>query len=264
MSEVSHLWRYVQAWLDELTFPPTQSKLGERIGVSRAAVSDWKSGKTRPTPDHLRKLAELMEPQRGPGVYGALLAALTEDMGYGRPDFFFPNGPTVDTSALLERTGEATTPLSDSRKASPVIHAAGSGKTHSMLRLAQIVEAHVAEHPEARLKVNLDSGAVLLVDERDLNVVATIVQGQPGSSAGYIQSTGRRSVAKLLVPSADDPAGVVEQIERFLVHRGAERLEGELPAELAARKGIRSRATTDRPQNLAGEENQDAGEVEPL
>lgn len=80
--EVTHLWRLIQDWLDRLDFPPTQSKLAERVGVTRSAVSDWKYGRSTPTPQNMRALAELMQPQLGPATYGLLIRAMNVDGGY--------------------------------------------------------------------------------------------------------------------------------------------------------------------------------------
>lgn len=92
MAEVTNLWRVIQAWLDELPFPPSQARIGEAVGVERSAVSDWKYGKTRPTPEHLSKLASLLEPQAGPDVYGDLLLAMVKDMGFEVPKGAGPIG----------------------------------------------------------------------------------------------------------------------------------------------------------------------------
>lgn len=82
MAQVSNLWRVVQEWLDSVPFPPSQAKLGKAVGVERSAVTDWKSGKSRPKPEHLIALARVMEPAMGPGIHGRLLGAMLEDMGY--------------------------------------------------------------------------------------------------------------------------------------------------------------------------------------
>lgn len=79
----SHVWQVVERWLEGVPFPPNQSKIAEHVGVSRSAVSDWKSGKTRPAPEHLRALGQMMAPQLGPEVHVMLSMALLEDLGYG-------------------------------------------------------------------------------------------------------------------------------------------------------------------------------------
>lgn len=82
MAQVSEVWRVVQAWLDTQRFPPNQSKIAEHLGVQRSAVSDWKSGKTRPTPEHVRAMARMMESGLGPDVHDLLVRAIIRDMGY--------------------------------------------------------------------------------------------------------------------------------------------------------------------------------------
>ena len=81
-SEVSHLWAVVQAWLELLPYPPNQSKLAQRLGVSRSAVSDWKKGVSSPGAQHLRALAIEMQSVLGPDVYARLLEAVNQDQGY--------------------------------------------------------------------------------------------------------------------------------------------------------------------------------------
>lgn len=83
MTRTSAVWQVVQLWLDQQQFPPNQSKLAQALGVQRSAVSDWKSGKTHPSPENLRKLATLMEPTLGPRTYTGLVMAVTTDMGFG-------------------------------------------------------------------------------------------------------------------------------------------------------------------------------------
>jgi transcriptional regulator with XRE-family HTH domain len=82
MSTNTHLWEVIQAWLDVLPYPPSQARLGKRLGLSRSAVSDWKQGKSRPTPEHLRRLAVEMEPVAGPDIYQRLVDAVVRDLGY--------------------------------------------------------------------------------------------------------------------------------------------------------------------------------------
>lgn len=80
----SRIWRVVEEWQELVPFPPNQSKIAEYVGVSRSAVSDWKSGKVRPGPEHLHALGKMMEPQLGDDVYLRLSLALLRDMGYTR------------------------------------------------------------------------------------------------------------------------------------------------------------------------------------
>jgi transcriptional regulator with XRE-family HTH domain len=81
-SEVSHLWAVVQEWLELLPYPPNQSKLAQRLGVSRSAVSEWKRGGSSPGATHLRALAKEMQTVFGPDAYPRLLEAVNQDQGY--------------------------------------------------------------------------------------------------------------------------------------------------------------------------------------
>jgi transcriptional regulator with XRE-family HTH domain len=81
-SEVSHLWTVVQEWLGLLPYPPSQSRLAQRLGVSRSAVSDWKKGTSSPAAAHLRALATEMQTVAGPDIYARLLEAVNQDQGY--------------------------------------------------------------------------------------------------------------------------------------------------------------------------------------
>lgn len=82
----TQLWAVVQAWLDVLPYPPSQNKLAKRVGVAGTAVSQWKYGQSRPTPENLRALADEMQAVAGTDVYDRLLAALNLDMGYEPPN----------------------------------------------------------------------------------------------------------------------------------------------------------------------------------
>jgi len=81
-SEVSHLWAVVQEWLELLPYPPNQSKIAQRLGVSRSAVSDWKKGVSSPGATHLQALATEMQSAFGPDAYARLLHAVNQDQGY--------------------------------------------------------------------------------------------------------------------------------------------------------------------------------------
>jgi transcriptional regulator with XRE-family HTH domain len=79
----THLWAEIQAWLDVLPYPPSQARLAKKLGLkSRSGVSDWKFGKARPTPEHLRALADEMEPVAGRDIYDRLYEAVMRDIGY--------------------------------------------------------------------------------------------------------------------------------------------------------------------------------------
>jgi transcriptional regulator with XRE-family HTH domain len=82
MSETSHLWAVIESWLDVLPWPPTQSQLAKKLGVSRQAVTEWKYGLSVPKPEHLRALADEMAAVAGPDVYDRLLDAVNLDQGF--------------------------------------------------------------------------------------------------------------------------------------------------------------------------------------
>jgi len=82
MAETSYLWREIQAWMDVLPYPPTQARLAKRLGLTRSAMTGWKYGTIKPTPDHLRALADEMAPVAGPDIYNTLLRAVMTDLGY--------------------------------------------------------------------------------------------------------------------------------------------------------------------------------------
>lgn len=74
---ITNLWRLVEGWLDVQMFRPSQAQLADRLGVSRSAVSQWKHGQARPTPENLRDLSRLT------GIpFGDLRTAVVEDLGY--------------------------------------------------------------------------------------------------------------------------------------------------------------------------------------
>lgn len=97
-NEESHLWMVVQEWMASLPYPPNQSKLAERIGVSRSAVSDWKKGVSSPGAVHLHALAKEMQSVAGPGIYERLLEAVNQDQGYL---------PSARPAARAARKGES-------------------------------------------------------------------------------------------------------------------------------------------------------------
>lgn len=80
--QTTHLWEQVKEWLDGLDFAPSQSRLGEKVGVARSAVTAWKLGKAYPTPEHLAALARVMDSANAEAVYNRLLDATLRDQGY--------------------------------------------------------------------------------------------------------------------------------------------------------------------------------------
>lgn len=102
----TELWNLVEAWQARQRFGVTQSALAREVGVSRSALSQWKSGKARPTPEKLRSLSSVT------GVsYRVLLDALLMDMGYLEKE---------NADASQERQTQAP----------PMNQAAGSAATH--------------------------------------------------------------------------------------------------------------------------------------
>ena len=78
----THLWAVIQEWRDQLPYPPSQRRIAARLDVAPNAVSEWKWGISRPSPENLRKLADEMEAVAGRDVYDRLLVALNRDQGY--------------------------------------------------------------------------------------------------------------------------------------------------------------------------------------
>lgn len=73
----THLWTLIQEWLDAQFFRVTQAQLADKLGVRRSALSQWKLGQARPTPENLRELHRVTRID-----YSRLLEALVRDMGY--------------------------------------------------------------------------------------------------------------------------------------------------------------------------------------
>lgn len=72
-----HLWRVIQSWLDVVSFPPSQNKLAERLGVSGSALGDYKYGRHMPSPEFLEALAQVIAVP-----YETVLDAALRDAGY--------------------------------------------------------------------------------------------------------------------------------------------------------------------------------------
>lgn len=91
MPEQTQLWRLVESWRRQQRFNVTQSALAKDIGVARGAISQWKYGETRPTPDNMRRL------QSATGLrYRDLLDAMLQDMGYLPKEDASDGAPIVD------------------------------------------------------------------------------------------------------------------------------------------------------------------------
>lgn len=104
---VTHLWLVVEEWLGKLDFPPTQSRLAERLGLARNAVSEWKLGRSTPTPENMRALAELMEPQMGPQIYIRLVEAMNQDAGYLPASAALRGRVTIEAEARVQRAARS-------------------------------------------------------------------------------------------------------------------------------------------------------------
>lgn len=73
----THLWRLIQQWLDAQLFHVSQAQLAAKLGVTRSAVSQWKLGQARPSPEALRGLSELTKIP-----FDELRHAVMLDLGY--------------------------------------------------------------------------------------------------------------------------------------------------------------------------------------
>ena len=54
------LWAIIQQYIDSREYPPSESRVAERIGIGRSTLHNWKAGNVKmPRVEHLRALAEL-------------------------------------------------------------------------------------------------------------------------------------------------------------------------------------------------------------
>lgn len=99
----TEVWKVIQRWIDAQWNKPTQTQLAERLGVSRQAVSQWRTGQSRPRPEHLRGIADAT---RIP--YRDLTDALLADLGYltteevGSDARSAPNKQAAERAANIE------------------------------------------------------------------------------------------------------------------------------------------------------------------
>lgn len=92
--ETGAVWALIQTWMDGMSYPPSQRKLAERVGVSPGLVSDWKYKDSMPAPDLVRALADEI------GVrYERVLDAFLEDHGY------ILTRPTRDSGSEVRKHG---------------------------------------------------------------------------------------------------------------------------------------------------------------
>lgn len=76
-TEPGHLWGLVQHWIDATPHPTSQRKLAALLGISAAALSQWKYAEGFPTPGNLRRLADAIATP-----YDQVLDAVLRDQGY--------------------------------------------------------------------------------------------------------------------------------------------------------------------------------------
>jgi transcriptional regulator with XRE-family HTH domain len=93
---VTHLWALIEDWRKAQLFPVSQAALAAAVGVQRSAVSQWKSGQARPTPEHLRKIHRVTHIE-----YPRLVEAMVRDMGYLNGEEVDGDGNTAPTSGGL-------------------------------------------------------------------------------------------------------------------------------------------------------------------
>ena len=114
----THLWALIQEWLDAQFFRVTQAQLADKLGVRRSALSQWKLGKARPTPAHLRELHRVTRID-----YDRLLEALVRDMGYLDAE----DGERHDAPPMSDAEGTSATAESTEGRPAPDAEAVGAG-----------------------------------------------------------------------------------------------------------------------------------------
>lgn len=100
---MSELGKLIQAYIDSQVYPPTDSAVARKLGVSRSALGKWKRGDAMPSPDNLRAIATLL----GVGYMRVLDAALIDD-GYLPKD---GDGDVRDAAPMTP--GVVATPMPD-------------------------------------------------------------------------------------------------------------------------------------------------------
>lgn len=117
----THLWALIQEWLDAQFFRVTQAQLADKLGVRRSALSQWKLGQARPTPENLRELHRVTRID-----YSRLLEALVRDMGYLDAEEVVGNAKhpaPMSDAEVTSATGEGTEPA----RSGGQVAGAGSG-----------------------------------------------------------------------------------------------------------------------------------------
>lgn len=106
--ETTRLWALIEGWLDVQMFRPSQAQLAKEIGVARNAVSKWKFGEARPTPENLRALSRVT------GIpFRDLRTAVVEDLGYidtQERDGDDGNAAPIESYGLAARRGKKDNP----------------------------------------------------------------------------------------------------------------------------------------------------------
>lgn len=74
---VSEVGRLIDAYFGKQKFPPTLAWVAREVGVAKSTVSHWHRGDTSPRPEHLRRLAQVLEMP-----YSRLVDAVVVDQGY--------------------------------------------------------------------------------------------------------------------------------------------------------------------------------------
>lgn len=77
----TQMWSLIQSWMDGQLVRVNQSALAEAVGVTRQALSQWKNGQARPSPETLRRLRDVTRLE-----WSVLTDALLHDMGYTEED----------------------------------------------------------------------------------------------------------------------------------------------------------------------------------
>lgn len=73
----TYIWAVIQRWMNGQLVRSNQAALAEAVGVSRQAISQWKSGESLPKPPNLRRLHAVTQIP-----FSDLTDALLLDLGY--------------------------------------------------------------------------------------------------------------------------------------------------------------------------------------
>jgi transcriptional regulator with XRE-family HTH domain len=71
------LWALIEQWLDAMSYPPSQARLAERLKISDSTMSEWKYGRSFPSAERVKRLADEL------GVHpDRVIDAVLIDRGY--------------------------------------------------------------------------------------------------------------------------------------------------------------------------------------